>query len=868
MTRPTGFPQLVLPLFAVLLLELSSSAGARSISEPQAARLRQTSPVRQPVRLNDLAEALQNKDNNKALEYARQALEQSRQMNHRTEEARALINLCAILNYLNKSRDSLQPGEDGVALARKLGNKRLVARGLTTLGRTYRGLLQPEKVEKCHQEALLLAEEVGDKVLQAQALNGLAILARAQNERDKAMAYHERAFRLREEIKDRSGMAVSLFNLALLSMDLTRNDKAAEYTLRALQIQEELGETTRMAASYQQLGTIYTTLENFPQALEYYRKAYELIRTFKDRTPSADLLTNIGLVQHQSGNIRAALDSFSQALTLYQQLGVRTRLATAQNNVGWAYLGLGEYEKALALLVPCLPLCDEFKDSYTKAAVLDNIGTCQFHLKQYPQAHQSLEQALRLAQEKGYKNIERNVYGDLADVYRELRDFENALGCYEKMTTLKEALSGEETTRRTAELQTRYETEKKQKEIELLTRDKQIQDLKLGAQQTHIQALQQDKELQQLSLLAQEQELSVLERDRQIQVLALSKSAAEAERQAKQIELLQKDAALQKAVRNSLLGAFATVLVSLLALSGLYVVKKRSELKLQLKNEEISRQKEVVEQQAQDLEAQRQALLEANLKLTEADRLKADFTAMLVHDLKSPLSVVNATLQLMGEDELVQQHNHQLLSASQRSVEKMLTLINEVLRVFRSDSQEIPLHPVPLNPASLLTETIEEARLAARSGSITVESHFFPDLPLIAADRIELGRVLANLLANAIKFTPVNGVIRLEARLQSGQGGEEGLTFLRISITDTGDGIPAEDLPYLFDPYRQASSKKSGLGVGLGLAIVKRIVAAHGGTVTVCSQLGVGSCFSILLPTIEPVVMAATQPSIPHIQQP
>ncbi len=246
---------------------------------------------------------------------------------------------------------------------------------------------------------------------------------------------------------------------------------------------------------------------------------------------------------------------------------------------------------------------------------------------------------------------------------------------------------------------------------------------------------------------------------------------------------------------------------------------------------------------------QKEELEQANLKLKELDRIKAEFTAMLVHDLKTPLSVISGTLQLleMG-DEFDQETIKEMISTANKSLAKMLDLINDTLEVFRSEDQKIIIRKENFSSTDFLRELVEETQLAAYSNQIKVESAIDKDLPNISVDKKQLERAFSNLLSNAIKFTPKDGKITIEATTIEGQGVETGLTWLVINITDTGQGIAPEEIPYIFDPYRQAASKKAYLGVGLGLAIVKRIIAAHRGKISVRSQLGVGTCFTISLP--------------------
>ena len=258
-------------------------------------------------------------------------------------------------------------------------------------------------------------------------------------------------------------------------------------------------------------------------------------------------------------------------------------------------------------------------------------------------------------------------------------------------------------------------------------------------------------------------------------------------------------------------------------------------------------------QQQQELEHQKNVLAEANLKLQEIDRLKASFTAMLAHDLKSPLSVVKTAIELLQmESSIASGPLASLLQASDRSLDKVLTLISEMLEVSRAEAQEMKLSCAPLETESFLRQCAEDVRVSARARRITLEIKLEPGLPAISADRGKLERVFANLLSNALKFTPDGGTISIEGWVETGTGVETGQQLLKVSITDTGEGIPAEDIPYLFEPYRQSKSTKKQLGVGLGLTIVRRIVAAHGGNISVHSQLGVGTCFTVLLPALPP----------------
>jgi signal transduction histidine kinase/ligand-binding sensor domain-containing protein len=256
-------------------------------------------------------------------------------------------------------------------------------------------------------------------------------------------------------------------------------------------------------------------------------------------------------------------------------------------------------------------------------------------------------------------------------------------------------------------------------------------------------------------------------------------------------------------------------------------------------------------------------LAQANLKLMEMERIKADFTAMLVHDLKSPLAVVRSTLELLTLTMQVPDETlRDLIDGSLSNLDRVIELVNEALETFRSDAQEVTLTCTEIDPLPLLARCAEAGRIVARSKSIAVELHAAAPPPVIRADADKLERVFLNLLSNAVKFTPPGGRITIDARSAPGAGAAAGQTVLHVDIADTGEGIAPEDLPHVFDAYRQGESQSRRLGVGLGLSIVKRIVTAHGGDVAVQSERGVGSRFSVTLPTTQPSAEAAP----PHLR--
>jgi two-component system sensor histidine kinase/response regulator len=171
-----------------------------------------------------------------------------------------------------------------------------------------------------------------------------------------------------------------------------------------------------------------------------------------------------------------------------------------------------------------------------------------------------------------------------------------------------------------------------------------------------------------------------------------------------------------------------------------------------------------------------------------------------------------------------------------------------VLELHRSEQGRLPLETRPYPPSPWLAGVAAVFAVRAEAAGIQFQQSIPADLPTLQGDLGKLDRVLHNLLDNAVKFTPRGGAVRLEAALARGSGVEAGMCFLRISVIDTGRGIPADELPFIFDPFRQGERRDAAQGFGLGLAIVQRLVASHRGQIRAQSQVGFGTSFTVLLP--------------------
>jgi PAS domain S-box-containing protein len=259
------------------------------------------------------------------------------------------------------------------------------------------------------------------------------------------------------------------------------------------------------------------------------------------------------------------------------------------------------------------------------------------------------------------------------------------------------------------------------------------------------------------------------------------------------------------------------------------------------------------------LEAERAKLLTqeqaAREAAEQANRIKDEFLAVLSHELRSPLNPILGWAKLLQQGQLDDTKTAIALATIERNAKLQAQLIDDLLDISRILRGKLRLEVTLVDLASVITAALDTVRLAAEAKSLHIQTALSPVDP-VNGDAGRLQQVVWNLLSNAVKFTSEGG--RVEVRLEQGGAGDRGdgtyataHQYAQITVSDTGKGIKADFLPYVFEHFRQedgATTRKFG-GLGLGLAIVRQIVELHGGTVAVASPgEGQGATFTVQIP--------------------
>jgi signal transduction histidine kinase/DNA-binding response OmpR family regulator len=232
----------------------------------------------------------------------------------------------------------------------------------------------------------------------------------------------------------------------------------------------------------------------------------------------------------------------------------------------------------------------------------------------------------------------------------------------------------------------------------------------------------------------------------------------------------------------------------------------------------------------------------------ELDRLKSEFVAVVSHEVRTPLTSIKGSLELLGDERFhkLPPPQLELLQICQANTERLISLINDILDFSKLEASKFTLNIEEADISKVVIEAVENIRSLAAMKRVTIDFHVEGSVGAVEADPMRVGQVITNLLGNAIKFSGDRGRVEVWAR-----GEEEQVT---ISVRDYGKGISQQDTARLFQKFGQLDSsttRKAG-GTGLGLVISKGIVEQHGGRIWVESEVDIGSTFSFSLPRIRP----------------
>ena len=226
-------------------------------------------------------------------------------------------------------------------------------------------------------------------------------------------------------------------------------------------------------------------------------------------------------------------------------------------------------------------------------------------------------------------------------------------------------------------------------------------------------------------------------------------------------------------------------------------------------------------------------------ELERAEQQRRNLTADIAHELRTPLHIIQGNLEGIIDDVYKPTNEH--INNTLDETKLLARLVNDLQTLSLAEAGQLPLHPTRFQLADLMEDLTTSFSSHAASLGIDLQTSIADPSKEFTADYDRLNQVLSNLISNAIRHTPQGGTISIEAESVS--------SGIRIAVRDTGSGIPAEDIPFIFDRFwRGSKSRTERVNSGLGLAIAKQLIHAHHGTIEAQSKIGEGTTFIIELP--------------------
>ena len=329
-----------------------------------------------------------------------------------------------------------------------------------------------------------IATNNNDEKLLAQSLSTRSKVLKQLTDFDKAEIDLNQALTIYTKLNYKSGLTNVFTDLGTLNYLKGNFDAAIKFYLNCLKIADEVNDKSSQASVLNNIGNVYLMQQKEDKAIVYYQKAYELYKVLGDLERAALTLDNIGLVYSNKDDYQMALLYQVSALRIVEKLSNQQMLAETLMNVGALYQLMEKYDAALKYFEQAYEISVKIDSKYTTIGCLINIGEAYKLRKNYELAISKTMEAYAISQEMGAKANLKKAAINLSDIYEELKQYDNALKYYKIYSETKDSILNEESFNQINELSAKYEADKKQKEIEILTKDNDLNDTKLKQQKT------------------------------------------------------------------------------------------------------------------------------------------------------------------------------------------------------------------------------------------------------------------------------------------------------------------------------------------------------------------------------------------------
>lgn len=654
-------------------------------------------------------------------------------------------------------------------------------------------------IYSCHlkaqrQDSLLnlLDTEIGDSA-RIEVLHQLSKTALNENP-DQSIDYANQALVLAESYKDNGTIAQIEKSIGMGYFYKGEYVEVLDHWQKSLNAFKDARDSTGIANLLSNIGAVYYEYGDLSKGLEYYLKALRIAEQIEDSLRLGTVLQNMAALNEDLGNLNEAKIDYQKALGIFELLGHERGIALVAMNLGETYFKLKDYSPAMVYTEQARKSFQKQNDTYLPAS---NAQIGKIHLKNgdYIKAKIILLEGLQLAKVNQSKVSLLLCQNALGEFYIETQKPYQAISAYSEVIKESDDLG-----------ESRFAQEAYEG---IITAYKQLGRYK--------EAIQFQDSLMKLNLKVyddeREQKLSSLQ-------LSFNLEKREAEIVALNQENALKEAEIREAniQRNFLI---ATALLLLIIIGGIMYQFWYSR-----------KSKEAIEKERQ-----------LSQRLQQVDKIKDQFLANTSHELRTPLQGIIGLAESMY-DRIKTPNDKEDLMMVISSGKRLNSLVDDILDFSKLRNFDIQLNRKAINLHTMAEIVLRNNQSLTVGKEIELRNEIPKDLQAANADENRLQQILYNLIGNAIKFTN-KGAITISAK--------EEKKSLKVSVQDTGIGIPIEKQEAIFQEFEQADGtiSREFAGTGLGLSISKHLVELHGGKITVESEPGEGSIFSFTLPASE-----------------
>ncbi len=323
--------------------------------------------------------------------------------------------------------------------------------------------------------ALSISTKLKDKLSIANCNNNMALVYTYQGNYSKALANHKAALKSYEELGDSAGMIRSSHNTGIVYFEQGNYPEALQSYLSALKMAEKAGDKFGIAGDHLNIGGVYIKQKKYSEGLQMYSSALKLFEEIGAKHQVGSCYVQMSQVYADLNEFKKALETSQKAITLMEGLGESISLAQAKDVRAQVFLELNKYEEAVKILQENLKTYQEAGDSANTANALNNIGYAFLKQRKYGEAIKYIQSGLSLAQQTGTKERVSYSYMWLAECYEGINDYKNAFKFQQLYTSISDSMFNQTKNNQIEEMKAKYETEKKDKDIALLNKDKEIQ---------------------------------------------------------------------------------------------------------------------------------------------------------------------------------------------------------------------------------------------------------------------------------------------------------------------------------------------------------------------------------------------------------